>query len=144
MRSFFGGLGLAIVAVAVLGCNTVNQPTPPIPGSTDDPTSPEFYTGHVKPIFQKHCFRCHAGINHRGELSMSTRASLLKGGHSGKVIVPGDPAASLLVKLIRHEGTTKVPGPMPSKSSKLADADIATVERWVRAGAIMPPDQPVN
>jgi len=144
MRRFLGGLGPVIVAVAVLGCNTINQPTPPIPGSTNDPTSPEFYTGHVKPIFQKHCFRCHGGINHRGDLNMSTHAGLFRGGHDGQVLIPGDPDASLLVKLIRHEGTTKVPGPMPSKSSKLSEADIATVERWVRAGAIMLPDPPVN
>jgi cytochrome c len=30
---------------------------------------------------------------------------------------------------------------MPSKSAKLSDADITTVERWVKAGAIMPQDE---
>lgn len=144
MRSVLGGLGSVIVAAALLGCNTVSQPTPPIPGSTNDPASPEFYTGHVEPIFKKHCFRCHAGLNHRGGLSMSTRAALLRGGKHGQAIVPGDEANSLLVKLIRHEGTAKDPEPMPSKSAKLADADIATVERWIQAGAIMPPDPPAR
>jgi mono/diheme cytochrome c family protein len=144
MRSVLGGLGAAIVVAAILGCNTVNQPTPPIPGSTNDPATPEFYTGHVQPIFQKYCYRCHGGINRRGNLNLSTRAGILHGGHSGQIIVPGDPANSLLVKLIRHEGTTKTPGPMPSKSAKLADADIATVERWIQAGALMPPDPPVK
>ena len=38
-------------------------------------------------------------------------------------MVPGDPAASLLVKLIRHEGPPDDPKPMPPKG-KLTDADI--------------------
>jgi cytochrome c551/c552 len=31
--------------------------------------------------------------------------------------------------------------PMPPKQPKLSDADIATVERWVKAGALMPEDE---
>jgi len=57
------------------------------------------------------------------------------------VIVPGDPANSLLVKLIRHEGPPDDPKPMPPKpNEKLSDADIAVVEQWVKAGAAMPDD----
>jgi mono/diheme cytochrome c family protein len=122
------------------GGSGTSQPTPPVAGSTTDASTAEFYTGHVKPIFQKHCFRCHAGMNRRGGLSMATRAGIMKGGKTGPDIVPGDPDASLMVRLIRHQGPDKDPGPMPSKSSKLADADIATVEQWIRAGALMPPD----
>jgi cytochrome c len=31
---------------------------------------------------------------------------------------------------------------MPPKSPKISDEDIATVERWVKSGAIMPEDSP--
>ena len=55
----------------------------------------------------------------------------------GAVIVPGDPANSLLIKLIRHEGPANDPMPMPPKS-KLSDADIATITEWIRSGAVMP------
>jgi cytochrome c551/c552 len=65
----------------------------------------------------------------------------MKGGKDGVVVIPGDPAGSLLIKLIRHEGPAEDPKPMPPKG-KLTDADIATVERWVRAGAAMPADAP--
>jgi hypothetical protein len=80
-------------------------------------------------------------MNHKGGLSMDTRESLLKGGHDGAVIVPGDPANSLLIKLIRHEGPADDPMPMPPRG-KLSDADIATVTAWVKAGAVMPADAP--
>lgn len=142
MRIFAGSLGIVLAVAAIAGCNSVSEPTPPLPGSTNDPASPEFYTGHVRPIFEKYCFRCHAGMNHRGGLSMATRAALMKGGKTGPDIVPGDPDASLMMKLVRHQGTATDPEDMPSKSARLADADIATIERWIRAGALMPADPP--
>jgi len=108
----------------------------------DEAAKPEFYTTKVQPIFQANCYRCHGGMNHRGGLSIQTRAGILKGGHEGPVLVPGDPAKSLLVRLIRHEGPANDPMPMPPKQPRLSDADIATVEQWVQAGAIMPEDVP--
>jgi cytochrome c len=108
----------------------------------EDASKPEFYMTRVQPIFQTNCYRCHAGFNRRGGFNIQTRAGMLKGGHDGAVLVPGDPEKSLLVRLIRHEGPASDPMPMPSKSAKLSDADIATVERWVKAGAIMPADVP--
>jgi mono/diheme cytochrome c family protein len=104
----------------------------------EDPSRPEYYTTRVKPIFDANCARCHGGENHRGGLNIDTKAGMLKGGHDGTVLVPGDPAKSLLVRLIRHEGPADDPMPMPPKKPKLSDADIAVVERWVKAGAVMP------
>ena len=109
----------------------------------EEAAKPEFYTQRVRPILEANCYRCHGGMNHRGGLGLATRAGILKGGKDGVVLTPGDPANSLLVKLIRHEGPANDPMPMPPKS-KLSDADIATVERWVRAGATMPEDPPVQ
>lgn len=104
----------------------------------EDPSKPEYYTARVKPIFDANCARCHGGINRRGGLNLDTREGMLKGGHDGAVLVPGDPAKSLLVRLIRHEGPADDPMPMPPKRPKLSDDDIAVVERWVKAGAVMP------
>lgn len=111
-------------------------------GAAEDASKPVFYTERVQPIFEANCFRCHGGMNHRGGLSMATRAGLLKGGHDGAVVVPGDASKSLLVRLMRHEGPVDDPMPMPPPPrSKVSDADIATVERWVKAGAVMPMDE---
>jgi len=107
-----------------------------------DAGSVKFYTEKVVPIVQENCYRCHGGVNHRGGLTLDTKAGLLKGGHSGVVVVPGHPEQSLLVKLIRHEGPADDPKDMPPNKPKLSDADIATVEQWIKAGAIMPEDTP--
>ena len=98
---------------------------------------PAYYTAQVKPILDANCARCHGGENHRGGLNMDTRESLLKGGHHGPAIVPGDGAKSMMVKLIRHEGPADDPMDMPPKKDKLSDADIAVVTKWINAGAVM-------
>ncbi len=107
-------------------------------GQQVDAARPEFYTTRVQPILKANCYRCHGGMNHRGGLSLVTRAGMLKGGHDGTVLVPGDPAKSLIVRLIRHEGPKNDPMPMPPKRPRISEADIATVEQWVKAGAILP------
>lgn len=123
---------LAIVAGATLLGRTISAAAPQAA-----PSSMDLYNTRVQPIFQANCYRCHAGLNHRGGLQMDTQAGLMKGGHDGIVVVPGHPEQSLLVKLIRHEGPPNDPMPMPPKS-KLSDADIGAVEAWVRSGAAMP------
>ncbi len=137
------GLLLGTSAFALLLHAAVGSPAKPAsaPQASPSPDSTSFYTARVQPIFQANCYRCHGGFNHRGGLQLDSHAGLMHGGHDGAVIVPGHPEQSLLIKLIRHEGPPDDPMPMPPKG-KLSDADISTVEQWVRAGAGMPPDAP--
>src|ERR1700728_2794196 len=99
MKSTVLCVGLAIVVLTgwSLRAGTVQA------AGQNEAAKPEFYTTKVQPIFQANCYKCHGGMNHRGGLSIQTRAGMLKGGHEGPVLVPGDPAKSLLVQLIRHE-----------------------------------------
>ncbi|MDQ2833745.1 MAG: c-type cytochrome [Acidobacteriota bacterium] len=131
--------GWSLVAAALLGCSS--QP-PAVRGPlTNDPASTQFYPDRVQPIFQEHCFRCHGGWNRKGGLNFQTRTGLLKGGNSGPAVVPGDPAKSLLLRLMQHEEALDKQGkpmPMPPNKPKLSDADIDAVARWIEAGALMP------
>jgi mono/diheme cytochrome c family protein len=126
--------GVSAIAMMTWGLHPVK--------AQDNAASVEFYTTKVVPIMQANCYSCHGGVNHKGRLTLDTKEGMMKGGHDGAVIVPGDPAKSLLVKLIRHEGPADDPMPMPMNKPKLSDADIATVEQWVKAGAVMPEDTP--
>jgi cytochrome c len=139
MRRGLWGLGVAAVVVSLwwMGSTGVRA------AGDDEAMRPEFYTQKVQPIFQANCYRCHGGMNRRGGLSLATKTGIMKGGKDGAVVVPGNPEGSLLVKLIRHEGPAKDPKPMPPKG-KLTDAEIGTVERWIRAGAVMSADAPVH
>jgi mono/diheme cytochrome c family protein len=137
MKGVWVGLGAAAMVATVWGAGARQV----MAGADDEAAKPEFYRTKVQPIFQANCYRCHGGMNHRGGLTLSTKAGIVKGGKDGAILVPGDPSASLLVKLIRQESPGAEPPPMPPKG-KLSDADIAIVERWVRAGAVMPDDAP--
>ena len=144
-RASLFGLVLGTPAFALLLGAAIPAPPPASAPSGGEPAgdpaanTAAFYTARVQPIFQANCYRCHGGLNHRGGLQMDTQAGLKHGGHDGAVLVPGHPEQSLLVKLIRHEGPANDPMPMPPRG-KISDADISTVEQWVRAGAMMPPD----
>ncbi|MBW4038161.1 MAG: cytochrome C [Acidobacteria bacterium] len=136
---------LTLATIALAAAAILWQPSPvaasTAPSQDPAPNTLDFYNHHVLPILQTNCYRCHGGFNHRGGLNIVTRAGLLKGGHDGTVIIPGDASKSLLVKLIRHEGPANDPMPMPPKS-KISDADIATITQWINAGAIMPDTPP--
>ena len=132
MRNFWITLGLLGLSTAAVGWKP-----------QDEAAQPEFYTAKVQPILTSNCGKCHYGDAHRGGLNMETRDALLKGGHDGPVLVPGDPAKSMLLSLISHEGPANDPMPMPPPPRpKLSDADIAVVEQWIRAGAVMPEPAP--
>jgi cytochrome c len=133
MRGVVAGLGFVAIGLIAFKLGAV--------GAQDDASKPEYYTSKVLPILKTNCGSCHLGTNRRGGFNMQTREGLLKGGHDGAVIVPGDPANSLLVKLIRHEGPANDPMPMPPRKPKISDEDIATVTAWVKAGAVMPVTQ---
>jgi cytochrome c len=130
MRGFAAGFTVVGIALISLRLGSV--------GAQDDASRPEFYTARVKPILETNCGKCHMVTNHRGGLNLDTRKSIMKGGKDGPVVIPGDSAGFLLVKLIRHEGPLEDPMPMPPKSNKLTDEEIAVVEQWIKAGAIMP------
>ena len=91
----------------------------------------------IKPILEANCVRCHNSQNRRSGFDLSTRESLLRGGDTGAVIVPGDAKSSVLYKRISH---LEQPG-MPFGGQKLPDAAIAQIAEWINSGA--PYDAPL-
>ncbi len=136
---------LSLAAIALAAAAILWQPRRVAAQTSPAPNAATFYTQRVQPLLQAHCYRCHGGFNHRGGLNMATRASFLRGGFAGPVIVPGNAAQSLLIRLVRHEGHADDPTSMPPPpNKKLSDADIATLTQWIQAGMVMPPDPPAN
>ena len=93
----------------------------------------EFFESKIRPVLIEHCYKCHSAESKklRGGLRLDSAAGLLKGGDSGPALVPGEPAKSLLLKALRHEGELK----MPSEKKKLPAAVLADFEAWVKMGA---------
>lgn len=99
----------------------------------DEATGPVSFREQVAPILVRSCLGCHNAKKAEGGLNMATFALLQKGGESGGELIlePGDPEASQLVELIRPGAVTR----MPYKQPPLSDAQIKTLERWVKEGA---------
>jgi len=51
----------------------------------------------ILPLMKASCVRCHGAQKPRGGLRLDSAAAILKGGHDGKMVVPGDSTKSLLV-----------------------------------------------
>lgn len=65
---------------------------------------------------------------------MDIPADLLKGSGSGKVIVPGKPADSLLMTRITDQSGLR----MPPSGQRLTDGQVALIRSWIEQGAHVP------
>jgi hypothetical protein len=93
---------------------------------------PVDYSRDIAPLFRKYCNGCHNTDEHEGELNLQSHALALAGGASGKVIVPGDAANSLLVHLISGNEEPAMP---PEDEAQPTAEEIALITRWVSEGA---------
>jgi cytochrome c5 len=83
------------------------------------------YDGNIGAIFKDRCSACH-GSGALAGLNLLTYATAMKGGKDGPVIVPGDPAGSLLIK--------KQSAAQPH-FGQLKPSELQLVTDWIKAGA---------
>jgi len=97
------------------------------------PAQQDFFENKIRPILADRCYKCHSTLAEKikGGLLLDSREALLKGGDTGKVIVPGDSEASLLIKAVRYTD----PDLQMPKDKKLDDDQIADLVAWVKMGA---------
>jgi len=88
----------------------------------------------VKPLLERKCVSCHNADKLKGELMLIDSASILKGGKSGALFVPGTPEASLLFKRIHLPLSEKKHMP-PSGKPQLTIEEGALLYEWIKAGA---------
>jgi hypothetical protein len=88
-----------------------------------------FFKTDIQPVIQAKCLRCHDEKNHKAELDLTTPESILKGGESGPVVIPGKPEASELYKKV-HSGAMP-----PKKKDPLTESEVETIRRWIAEGA---------
>lgn len=98
----------------------------------------DFFESRVRPVLIESCYECHARVR-RGGLRVNSLDALLAGGRSGPAIVPGDPDASLLIKVVRHEIADLE---MPQDGDRLTDRQIADLAEWIRMDAPWPDEDP--
>jgi hypothetical protein len=97
----------------------------PLPTPRPTPTSialNPLWDDNLAVVFGQKCVSCHGGA---AGLYLDSYTGALAGGRDGAVIVPGDPAGSLLLNKI---STNKHPG-------KLSEFELQVLTEWIAAGA---------
>ena len=92
-----------------------------------------FFLKEVRPILQNNCALCHDSGKRTSGFSVESRELVLAGGNRGPAAEPGKPEQSRFIQAIRFSGELKMP-----PTGKLADKDIAVLERWVTLGLPAP------
>lgn len=94
----------------------------------------------IQPLLAKYCFECHGEKKRKGGLRLTNKRDALAPGDSGKAtIVPGDSAASLIIKKI---SSTEPKEQMPPKGTRLKAAQIGLLRQWIDEGATWPETEP--
>ncbi len=97
------------------------------------PNADDFFEKEVRPLLVERCLQCHGDNKTKGDLKVTSREALLKGGDRGPAVAPGKPDESLIVKAVRFTEKPKMP-----PTGKLDDREIQTITRWVEMGAPWP------
>jgi hypothetical protein len=109
------------------GPGPANQPLVLKPGDVS-------FAFEIAPLLVKNCAGCHDADDPEARLSMTTFASLSRGGESGAVFVAGSAADSLLIRKVK--GSAGIDGQrMPIGKPPLPAEVIGLLEKWIDQGA---------
>lgn len=117
--AILAGFGLCMASVPALS----QKPAEP------KPDHEAFFEKEVLPVLKNNCLKCHGSGKVRGGLQLTSRDAILKGGDQGPAVTLTAPDSSRLLQALSHRDELKMP-----PTGKLADKDIATLTRWVKAG----------
>lgn len=124
--------GLMVLAVMLLmtasACwRPASQPPPP----KDVPliANPSF-SRDIQPILNEFCVKCHSVNDAHGGLRLDTYADIMRGGNSGRIVLPETPENSLLLLAIQQKIV-----PMPYHGEQLTLNRITSIASWLKAGA---------
>ena len=89
----------------------------------------------IQPIFEAVCYQCHGAKKSLGQLRLDNGTLALKGGISGRAIIPGNARGSLLIRRLLGEGGE---ARMPMGGDPLKPEQIELISKWIDQGAVWP------
>ena len=93
----------------------------------------EHFEPDVARLLEQRCLSCHDAEHRKGDLDLSTRTTAFS---HPKAIVPGKPAASLLLKMVAGPDAK-----MPKRGDALTAHEVDVLRQWIAAGARWPADR---
>ncbi len=130
---------LAMLASVLVQCGQPSAGTQATPAATTVPPGWKLvwnghYSTHIQPIFDQHCVSCHGSTRADVDLRLTSYAEVMKGGKDGPVVMPGNPATSVLISSVNGTATGSSRMPPPDKP-RLNDTEVQNLTLWVEAGA---------
>jgi hypothetical protein len=123
-------LAILLTTSILAGCSdqgsTVGIIDPPLVPPTVDSVR---FAADVHPVLLANCIGCHGGTN---GFFVDTYETLMAGGISGPVVIPGNGEGSTIIKKMR--GTT-FGVRMPQGGPYLPDSTINKISLWIQQGA---------
>jgi mono/diheme cytochrome c family protein len=113
------------VSAAVLVAADVPKLPPPAARPVD-------FAADVRPIFAAHCHACHGPEKQKSGFRLDTKEAALKGGDTGKAILPGKSADSPLIRYVAGLDADTV---MPPKGDRLTAEQVGILRAWIDQGA---------
>lgn len=90
----------------------------------------------ILPILQRSCLACHNESDAESELVLESPESILSGGATGDVVVPGDPDKSFLLQVSAHREEPVMPPEDNSvEAPNLTPNELGLLRLWILQGA---------
>jgi mono/diheme cytochrome c family protein len=104
-----------------------------VPVKINKPTGSEkvSFTNDIAPFMVNLCLNCHSGNNPRGGYSIETFEKLMRGGKSGRVVLPGNTTDSRMWHLVGLQDPIK----MPQGQARITPTNHANLKTWIEEGA---------
>ena len=99
-----------------------------VTGITPEDTGNALFESKVAALLADRCLECHDAANRKGGLDLSRRSLALRGGETGKAIVPQDLQSSLLWQLVDADE-------MPHDREPLSETEKDLLRTWILSGA---------
>lgn len=115
------------------GCDDTLMVPPFDEGTVTTPTYTADWAG-VQDLMADKCSNCHPTS---GGFDVTVLETDVRGG-TGAYVVAGDPAASLMYRLVTGQRIDGDPGAMPLGTGPLPAADTLGLEAWIASGATLP------
>jgi hypothetical protein len=102
---------------------------------------PPDFVRDIQPILVNHCYPCHSGEAAESGFRLDIKSEAFRGGDGyGIAIVPGDAAASPLVRFVRSVDARLRMPPVDADTPALNSEQQTLLAAWVDAGAMWPDD----
>ncbi len=122
------GRGRGMMGPGMMGPSAPPPAVTPAPTATPGGAATVSYRRDIQPIFNRNCVSCHGG---QAGLYLDSYDHVMAGSARGRVVVPGDPQTSELVRRIRGLSQPA----MPMGGAPLPASDIEAIVTWIAEGA---------